>query len=162
MIIESIQNADIVLNTRVDEMEKHAKVLVSCVGHTHIDTAWLWRLKHAREKASRSFSSVLRLMEEFPEYYFLHTQPQQYEYIKEDFPEIYEQIKERVKEGRWEIDGGMWVEADCNIPSGESLVRQFLLGRKFMMEEFGKEPEYLWLPDVFGYSASMPQILKKF
>ena len=158
---ESIQNADIILNTRVDEMEKHAKVLVSCVGHTHIDTAWLWRLKHAREKASRSFSSVLRLMEEFPEYYFLHTQPQQYEYIKEDFPKIYEQIKERVKEGRWEIDGGMWVEADCNIPSGESLVRQFLLGRKFMMEEFGKEPEYLWLPDVFGYSWALPQILKK-
>ena len=158
---ESIKEADDVLNNHVNHMEKYSKVLISCVGHTHIDTAWLWRLKHAREKASRSFSSVLRLMEEFPEYYFLHTQPQQYEYIKEDFPEIYAQIKERVKEGRWEIDGGMWVEADCNIPSGESLVRQLLLGRKFMVEEFEKEPQYLWLPDVFGYSWALPQILKK-
>lgn len=157
----SIVAACAYLNNAIEEMEKHTLLQVSCVGHTHIDTAWLWRLKHTREKASRSFATVLRLMEQFPEYYFLHTQPQQYEYIKEDFPELYEQIKERVKEGRWEIDGGMWVEADCNIPSGESLTRQFLMGRKFMMEEFGKEPEYLWLPDVFGYSWALPQILKK-
>ena len=157
----SVKEADTYLNTNLDGMEKHSKVQIHCVGHTHIDTAWLWRLKHTREKASRSFSSVLRLMECFPEYKFLHTQPQQYAYIKEDFPELYEQIKEKVKEGRWEIDGGMWVEADCNIPSGESLTRQFLQGRKFMLEEFGKEPEYLWLPDVFGYSWALPQILKK-
>lgn len=158
---QTIQKADAALNESIDSMDKNSKVLISCVGHTHIDTAWLWRLKHTREKASRSFSSVLRLMERFPEYYFLHTQPQQYAYIKEDFPEIYAQIQEKVKEGRWEIDGGMWVEADCNIPSGESLTRQFLQGRKFMLEEFGKEPEYLWLPDVFGYSWALPQILKK-
>ena len=157
----SVKEADDTLNESIDSMDKHAKVQISCVGHTHIDTAWLWRLKHTREKASRSFSSVLRLMERFPEYYFLHTQPQQYAYIKEDFPEIYAQIQGKVKEGRWEIDGGMWVEADCNIPSGESLTRQFLQGRKFMLEEFGKEPEYLWLPDVFGYSWALPQILKK-
>ena len=158
---ETVKEADDVLNESIDGMDKNSKVLISCVGHTHIDTAWLWRLKHTREKASRSFSSVLRLMERFPEYYFLHTQPQQYAYIKEDFPEIYAKIQEKVKEGRWEIDGGMWVEADCNIPSGESLTRQFLQGRKFMLEEFGKEPEYLWLPDVFGYSWALPQILKK-
>lgn len=158
---ESITKACAYLNNAIDKMDKHTSLIVSCVGHTHIDTAWLWRLKHTREKASRSFATVLRLMEQFPEYYFLHTQPQQYEYIKEDFPELYAQIKERVNEGRWEIDGGMWVEADCNIPSGESLTRQFLMGRKFMMEEFGKEPEYLWLPDVFGYSWALPQILKK-
>ncbi len=158
---ETVMLADITLNASINSMEKHSKVQINCVGHTHIDTAWLWRLKHTREKVSRSFSSVLRLMERFPEYYFLHTQPQQYAFIKEDFPEIYEQIKKKVKEGRWEIDGGMWVEADCNIPSGESLTRQFLQGRKFMLEEFGKEPEYLWLPDVFGYSWALPQILKK-
>lgn len=158
---ESVRAADELLNESIDGMEKRSQLQVSCVGHTHIDTAWLWRLKHTREKVSRSFSTVLRLMERFPEYYFLHTQPQQYEFIKNDFPEIYEQIKERVREGRWEIDGGMWVEADCNIPSGESLTRQFLQGRKFMLEEFGKEPEYLWLPDVFGYSWALPQILKK-
>lgn len=158
---DTVRQADDLLNERIDGMEKHSKVQVHCVGHTHIDTAWLWRLKHTREKASRSFSTVLRLMERYPEYYFLHTQPQQYAYIKEDFPELFEKIKEKVKEGKWEIDGGMWVEADCNIPSGESLTRQFLLGRKFMVEEFGKEPEYLWLPDVFGYSWALPQILKK-
>lgn len=157
----SISAACVSLNHAIEEMEKYTSLQVSCVGHTHIDTAWLWRLKHTREKASRSFATVLRLMEQFPEYIFLHTQPQQYEYIKEDFPELYAKIKERVKEGRWEIDGGMWVEADCNIPSGESLTRQFLMGRKFMVEEFGKEPEYLWLPDVFGYSWALPQILKK-
>lgn len=157
----SVKAADDYLNRCVDAMEKNTPVQISCVGHTHIDTAWLWRLKHTREKVSRSFATVLRLMERFPEYTFLHTQPQQYAYIKEDFPELYEQIRQRVREGRWEIDGGMWVEADCNLTSGESLVRQFLVGRKFMLEEFGREPEYLWLPDVFGYSWALPQILKK-
>lgn len=149
------------LHERLNAMDKHSLVTISCIGHTHIDVAWLWRLKHTREKASRSFATVLRLMELFPEYIFLQTQPQLYAYIKKDFPEIYEQIKERIKEGRWEADGGMWVEADCNLTGGESLTRQLLLGRKFLMEEFGKEPTYLWLPDVFGYSWALPQILKK-
>lgn len=158
---ESVKVANELLWKRINSMEKHSMITVSCVGHTHIDTAWLWRIKHTREKASRSFSTVLRLMELFPEYIFLHSQPQQYAYIKEDFPEIYSQIKERVKEGRWEIDGAMWVEPDCNLPSGESLTRQILIGTKFIREEFGKESEYLWLPDVFGYSWALPQILKK-
>lgn len=157
----SLENASEYLHVKLAGLNKCSSVCVSCVGHTHIDTAWLWRLKHAKEKASRSFSTVLRLMERFPEYLFLHSQPQQYEYIKEEFPEIFEQIKDKVKSGQWEIDGGMWVEADCNLTSGESLTRQFLLGRKFMVEEFGKEPEYLWLPDVFGYSWALPQILRK-
>lgn len=142
-------------------MEKHSPVNVYCVGHTHIDMAWLWRLKYTHEKASRSFSTVLRMMEMFPEYIFLQTQPQIYEYIKEDFPEIFEEIRKRVKEGRWEADGGMWVEADCNLTSGESLTRQLLIGSRFLKEEFGKDVEYLWLPDVFGYSWALPQILKK-
>ncbi len=158
---ETVNKANQRLQESIDKMEKNTRAVVSCVGHTHIDTAWRWRLKHTAEKASRSFSTVLRYMEQYPEYIFLHTQPQQYEYIKEEFPEIYEQIKERVREGRWEIDGAMWVEPDCNLPSGESLTRQILQGRKFMMDEFGKEPEYLWLPDVFGYSYALPQILKK-
>ena len=158
---ESTAIAEQYLASKINELEKNTKVKVSCVGHTHIDTAWLWQLKHTREKVSRSFSTVLRMMERYPEYLFMHTQPQQYAYLKEDFPQIYEQIKKRVEEGRWEIDGATWVEPDCNIPSGESLTRQFLIGRKFMVEEFGKEPTFLWLPDVFGYSAAMPQIMKK-
>lgn len=149
------------LQSSLREIEKHHAVTIHCVGHTHIDVAWLWRLKHTREKAARSFSSVLRLMEQFPEYFFLQTQPQLYEYIKNDYPEIYEKIKERVKEGRWETEGSMWLESDCNIPSGESLVRQILHGKAFFNREFGVNCEYLWLPDVFGYSWALPQILKK-
>ncbi len=158
---DTVAAANLQLNRAVDAMEKTTRVTVSCVGHTHIDTAWRWRLKHTAEKASRSFSTVLRYMEQYPEYIFLHTQPQQYAYIKENFPEIYEQIQKRAKEGRWEIDGAMWVEPDCVLTGGESLTRQILVGRRFMLEEFGKEPEYLWLPDVFGYSYALPQILKK-
>lgn len=157
----TVHLADDMLNEKIDGMEKNSLVSVRCVGHTHIDMAWLWRLKHTHEKASRSFSTVLRMMEMFPEYIFLQTQPQLYAYIKQDFPEIYEEIKKRVAEGRWEVDGGMWVEADCNLTSGESLTRQILIGSKFIKDEFGKEVEYLWLPDVFGYSWALPQILKK-
>ncbi len=158
---ESIYTANDYLQQKIDAMEKHSLINITCIGHTHIDVAWLWRLKHTREKAARSFSTVLRLMEKYPDYVFLQTQPQLYEYIKNDYPEIYEQIKERIAEGRWEVDGAMWLEADCNMPSGESLVRQILVGSRFIKEEFDKEVEYLWLPDVFGYSWALPQILKK-
>ncbi len=149
------------LNEEIDKIDKHSVVNVTCIGHTHIDVAWLWRLKHTREKCARSFSTVLRLMERYPEYIFLQTHPQLYEYVKNDYPEIYEAIKQKVKDGNWEVDGGMWLEADCNIPSGESLVRQILVGSRFIKEEFNKDVEYLWLPDVFGYSWALPQILKK-
>ncbi|WP_411349155.1 alpha-mannosidase [Paenibacillus sp. WLX2291] len=157
----SVETADASLNAQLETLKKEHPVLVTAVGHTHIDVAWLWRLKHTREKAARSFSTVLRLMEHDPEYIFLQTQPQLYEYIKQDYPELYERIKERIAEGRWEAGGGMWVEADCNLTSGESLVRQFLLGTRFFKEEFGVESSYLWLPDVFGYSWALPQILRK-
>ena len=148
------------LASALDKLEKHSEVTVNAVGHTHIDVAWLWRIKHTREKAIRSFSTVLKLMEEFDEYNFLQTQPQLYQYIKNDCPTLYEKIKARVTGGRWEPDGGMWVEADCNVSSGESLVRQFMHGISFFRDEFGVECEYLWLPDVFGYSWALPQILK--
>lgn len=158
---QSVHQAREQLKAELDGIEKDSPVTVTCVGHTHIDVAWLWRLKHTREKCARSFSTVLRLMERFPDYVFLQTQPQLYAYIKQDYPELYEQIRERIREGRWEIGGGMWLEADCNLTSGESLVRQFLFGTRFMREEFGVESTYLWLPDVFGYSWALPQILKK-
>ncbi len=147
------------LQEKIKEYGKHSDVTVNCIGHTHIDMAWLWRLKHSREKGQRSFSTVNRLMNEYDEYKFLQTQPQLYAYIKQDAPEIYDMIKRRVNEGKWEPDGGMWLEADCNIPSGESLVRQLTYGIGFMQKEFGKKCEYLWLPDVFGYSWALPQIL---
>ncbi|SFL45610.1 alpha-mannosidase [Gracilibacillus orientalis] len=150
-----------VLKDRLEQIPNHYPVTVNAIGHTHIDVAWLWRLKHTREKVARSFSTVLRLMEQYPDYIFLQTQPQLYEYIKHDYPDIYQQMKTRIKEGRWEPEGGMWLEADCNLTSGESLVRQLLHGTRFFKEEFGKDCEYLWLPDVFGYSWALPQILKK-
>lgn len=134
---------------------------VALVGHTHIDVAWLWTLAQTKEKAQRSFSTAINLMDQYPDYIFMSSQPQLYQYVKENDPKLYEKIKARIKEGRWEAEGAMWLEADTNIISGESLVRQILLGKRFMREEFGKENIVLWLPDVFGYSASLPQILKK-
>lgn len=100
-------------------------------------------------------------MKQYPEYVFMSSQPQLYDYVRQDAPEVYAEIRERVKEGRWEVEGGMWLEADCNIPSGESFIRQFLHGQRFFQREFGKRCEILWLPDVFGYSAALPQIMKK-
>ena len=131
------------------------------VGHTHIDVAWLWDLEQTRHKAVRSFSTVLKLMEQYPEYKFMSSQAQLYSTVKEDAPEVYARIQAAVKAGRWEVEGGMWVEADCNLASGESLVRQFLIGQQFFGREFGVHCRILWLPDVFGYSAALPQILKK-
>jgi alpha-mannosidase len=143
------------------EVRKPEDVSVAFVGHTHIDLSWLWRYKHTREKAERSFSTVLRLMEKYPEYKFLQTQAQLYDSVKEDHPELFEEISKLVASGRWEASGSMWVEADCNIPSGESLIRQILYGKLFFKREFGVDNNFLWLPDVFGYSWAMPQILKK-
>ncbi|OWA37272.1 alpha-mannosidase [Saccharibacillus sp. O16] len=158
---ESLRAARDFLSDAIDGMEKHSAVEITAVGHTHIDVAWLWRFKHTREKAARSFSTVMRLMELFPEYTFLQTQPQLYDYVKNDYPELYAHIKARAAEGRWEAGGAMWLEADCNLTSGESLVRQILVGTAFYREEFGAECDYLWLPDVFGYSWALPQILRK-
>lgn len=137
-----------------------SKEEVLAVGHTHIDLAWLWTVEQAIEKGERSFSTVLKLMEEFPEYQFIQSQPQLYDFIKMRYPDLYEKIKEKIREGRWEPEGAMWVEADCNLTSGESLVRQLLYGKRFFKKEFGVESRILWLPDVFGYSAALPQLLK--
>lgn len=144
-----------------DKYCKNSTEKIYCVGHTHIDVAWLWTLEVTKDKAVRSFSTVLELMRQYPEYIFMSSQPQLYKYVKENAPEVYEEIKKRVAEGRWETEGGMFVEADCNLSSGESLIRQIMYGKRFFKEEFGKDNEILWLPDVFGYSAALPQIMKK-
>ncbi|MBO9597538.1 MAG: alpha-mannosidase, partial [Cohnella sp.] len=158
---DTIAEARDLLRSELGRIGKSHAVTVTTVGHTHIDVAWLWRLKHTREKSARSFSTVLRLMELYPEYTFLQSQPQLYAYIKEDYPDIYAAMKEKIEEGRWEAGGAMWLEADCNIPSGESLVRQLLFGTRYLAREFGAKCRYLWLPDVFGYSWALPQILKQ-
>ncbi len=134
---------------------------VACIGHTHIDVAWLWTVGQTVEKAQRSFSTVEALMQRYPKYKFMSSQVPLYKAIKEECPELYERIKERVKEGRWEVEGGMYVEPDCNLTGGEGLIRQFLYGKRFFKEEFGVDSKVMWLPDVFGYSAALPQILNK-
>ncbi len=138
-------------------------VMVSATGHAHIDVAWLWTLGQTRLKAGRTFHTVQRLMEQFPEYHFTQSQPQLYDYVRRDYPELFEAIKQRVVEGRWELTGGMWVEADCNLSGAESLARQFLLGRTFFAEHFGSNVDtpVLWLPDVFGYAWALPQLIKQ-
>ncbi len=136
-------------------------IIATCIGHTHIDVAWMWTVEQVREKTGRSFATVLKLMDEYPNYKFMSSQPQLYEFLKERYPKLYAKVKERVAQGRWEPEGGMWVEADCNLTSGESLVRQFLHGKRFFKEEFGVDNRILWLPDVFGYSAALPQIMKR-
>lgn len=135
--------------------------VVSAIGHTHIDVAWLWRLRQTRDKAGRTFSTMLKLMEENPDFKFISSQAQLYDYVKKDYPEVYERIKQKVREGKWEVEGGMWVEADTNVSSGESLIRQFLVGKRFFRKEFDKDCKILWLPDVFGYSGALPQIMKR-
>lgn len=130
------------------------------IGHAHIDVAWLWPLRETRRKCGRTFSTALRYLEEYPEYIFGASQAQLYQFVKEDYPLLYEEIKEQVKAGKWECQGATWVETDTNLPSGESLIRQCLYGKRFFREEFGQDIDYLWLPDCFGYTGSLPQILK--
>ena len=142
---------------RLDPIRPAATV----IGHSHIDMAWMWRLRHTREKARRTFTTVLHLMRQFPEYHFLHTSPQLYAFVQQDEPALFEQIREKVAQGRWEVGGGMWVEPDTNLISGESLVRQILFGKRYARETFGRASEVLVLPDTFGFSAALPQLMRK-
>ncbi len=138
----------------------NAEGTIHMVGQSHIDIAWLWPARETVRKTSRTFSTVNALMEEYPEYQFAQSQPQLFQYLKDNDPVLYAKVKERIREGRWELVGGMWVEPDLNIPSGESLMRQMLYGQRFYLEEFGKTSDIEWLPDTFGYCASLPQILR--
>ena len=131
---------------------------VSAIGHAHIDTAWLWPLRETVRKCARTFSNVLDLMTREPELKFVCSQAQQHEWMRERYPSIFEQMLEQAGEGRFIPVGGMWVEADTNLPSGESLARQFLHGQRFFQEHYGMICEEVWIPDVFGYPASLPQI----
>jgi len=132
------------------------------VGHAHIDVAWLWTIGEVIRKSGRTFSTVLHLMEQFPEYKFSQSQAQLYRYVEEQYPAMFEDIKKRVAEGRWEVMGGTWVEPDCNAIGAESLARQFLLGRSYFRKHFGDvDTPVLWLPDTFGYSWALPQLIKQ-
>ena len=130
------------------------------IGNAHIDICWLWPYRETQRKVARTFAAQLRMMDLYPEYKYVQSQPEAYQICKELYPKLYARIKEKVRTGQWIPDGSMWVEPDTNMTSGESLVRQLLLGKRFYREEFGVDCQLLWLPDTFGYSAVLPQLLR--
>lgn len=160
---KSIPKAHKLLKKAIEKAGPALEVEIIAVGHSHIDVVWLWTLAQTRLKCGRSFHTVTKLMEQFKEYHFTQSQPQLYDFVRQDYPQLFETIKEYIAKGQWEPTGGMWVEADCNITGAESLVRQFLLGREFFARHFGKKAEspILWLPDVFGYAHNLPQLMKQ-
>lgn len=130
------------------------------IGNAHIDLAWLWPMAETHRKTERTFAAQLRLLEEYPEYKYIQSQPAAYEMCRKYYPELFQRIKKAVKDGKWIAEGAMWVEPDTNMASGEALIRQLLYGKKYYKEEFGVDSQMLWLPDTFGYTAALPQILK--
>ncbi|NIK80247.1 alpha-mannosidase [Paenibacillus castaneae] len=158
---ERVAEAARLLREQLEKRGGDPSLTISAVGHAHMDLAWLWPIRETIRKGARTFSTVLRMMERYPDYIFGASQPQLYDWMKTHYPKLYASIKERVQEGRWELQGAMWVESDTNVPSGESLIRQILYGKRYFQAEFGQEMKSLWMPDVFGYTASLPQILKK-
>ena len=133
---------------------------VIAVGHAHIDSAWLWPIRETIRKCARTFSSVIALMDADPEFRFACSSAQQLQWMKDGYPEIFERIKEKVADGQFIPVGGMWVEPDMNLPGAEAMVRQFVAGKRFFLEEFGVDTREAWMPDTFGYSGAVPQIIK--
>jgi alpha-mannosidase len=133
---------------------------MSAIGHAHLDTAWLWPLEETWRKLVRTVTTQLRLLDEYPEHRFAHSQAQHYEWLRERAPELFERVREAVVRGQWIPVGGTWVEPDCNLPSGESLARQFLYGQRWFEQHLGRRCTELWQPDVFGYTAQLPQLMR--
>jgi alpha-mannosidase len=159
--VEAVNRARAVLAERLERIkEEYPPVGRLCLtGHAHIDLAWLWPYAETRRKTRRTFSTVLDLMDRYPDFTFNQSSAQAYAWMEEDDPAVFARIKERVAEGRWEPVGGMWLESDCNVTGGESLVRQVVYGQRYFERAFGTRNRVAWLPDVFGFSGGMPQIL---
>jgi len=150
-----------ILQRELGKQNGGVSLSISAVGHAHIDLAWLWPIRETIRKGARTFATALDLLDRYPEYVFGASQPQLYDWMKRLYPALYRRIKEKIKQGRWEVQGAMWVEADTNISGGEALVRQVLYGTRFYRDEFDIDVKNLWLPDVFGYNGALPQVLKK-
>lgn len=150
-----------ILNAQLKKTGADPSLTISAIGHAHLDLAWLWPIRETIRKGARTFATAIELMDRYPDYIFGASQPQLYQWMKDFYPSLYRKIKKKVAEGRWEVQGSAWVEFDTNIPGGESLVRQFLYGKRFWRDQFGIDVENLWLPDSFGFSGSLPQIMKK-
>lgn len=156
----SAKAARAVLEPALNRPSAHGHTIIA-VGHGHIDSAWLWPVRESKRKCARTFSNQLLLLDDYPEHRFACSQAQQYAWIRDSYPSLFARIKDAVERGQWEPVGGMWVEPDTNVPSGESLVRQVVLGKRFFLDEFGVETHELWIPDVFGYTAALPQIAQQ-
>ncbi|MFM2091789.1 MAG: hypothetical protein RLZZ127_2278, partial [Planctomycetota bacterium] len=133
--------------------------MLHCVGHSHLDVVYQWPFAETERKVARTFANQLRLLDDYPEYRYLQSMPVLYETAKRRHPQIYERLRAAVRDGRWIAEGGMWTEADSNLPSGESLIRQFVHGKRFFRDEFDLDSVFAWLPDIFGYSGALPQIM---
>ncbi len=161
MSAETVEQCESILRPHLERKNIPEPLLqMYAIGHSHLDLAWKWPLRETRRKAIRTFSTALANLRRYPEYVYGASQPQQFAWVKEDCPALFKEIQAAVAEGRFELQGGMWVEADTNLSGGEALIRQFLYGKRFWREEFGKGTRILWLPDVFGFSASLPQIMR--
>ncbi len=157
----SVPAAQRVLDEHLAQLKaEHDVPTVVCTGHAHIDLAWLWEIGQTHHKCARTFATQLALLREYDGWVFQQSSPQAYAWVERDTPDLFEQIKAQVAAGRWEADGATWVEMDTNMPAGESLVRQLLYGKRYFQEKFGLDSRMLWLPDVFGYSAALPQLLR--
>ncbi|SIR30860.1 alpha-mannosidase [Halanaerobium kushneri] len=159
--IKMIKKAAKTLKNKLSKIKKAYPGKVFFTANSHLDVAFKWPIKETIRKCKRTFSTAIELMDQYEDVFYLQSQPLLYSFVKNYYPDLFEKIKAKAAEGRWELIGGMWVEPDANLPSGESLVRQLLYGQKFYQEEFGRVPEICWLPDTFGFTASLPQILKK-
>ena len=159
--IASVPKAVNVLWDEIEKIEYSTPGEVIMAGHSHLDVAWLWTVREITRKTARTFSNNLALMDNYPDFKFTQSQAVLYDFMKKHYPDIFERVKEKVKNGQWEIVGNAWVEADTNIASGEALVRQLLYGREFFMKEFGVSSDIYWLPDCFGFTWALPQIIKR-
>jgi alpha-mannosidase len=168
--MESLQNGNFSeVKSSLDKFYKNVKSVsrfaknysIFIAGNSHIDLAWLWRWRESVEVAKETFSTIMDNMEEYPEIVYIQSQAQAYKWMEEYYPEVFERIKEKVKKGRWEVIGGMWVEPDCNLIDGESFIRQILYGKRYFKEKFGVDVKIGWNPDSFGYNWNMPQFFKK-
>lgn len=158
--IAAVQRGREILKPELDCKNGSTAPLTYAIGHSHLDLEWLWTTAETRRKAARTLGNQLKLIEEYPEYKYIQSQPWLLETVKNEYPDLYQEVKKAVKNGNIIVEGGMYVESDANILSGESLIRQFIFGKKFIKEEFGTESEIFWLPDSFGMTASLPQIMK--
>lgn len=158
--IQSYKEAREALRPAMEATNGSTMPVFYAVGNAHLDLAWLWPMAETHRKTERTFAAQLRLIEEYPEYRFVQSQPAAYEMCREHYPELFERIKKAIKDGGWIADGAMWVEPDTNMASGEALIRQLVHGKRYYKDVLETDSQVLWLPDTFGYTAALPQILQ--